>query len=287
MKDPRKGVPFKAPAKINFGLRITERRTDGFHSIETVFHRVSLHDEITLEPNRKICVESTDAAAPSDASNICYKAATLIQQQTRIDAGVLIRLRKHIPVGAGLGGGSTDAAMILRELPGWWGTTVDEATLFNFALRLGSDVPFFLGQGSALARGRGEVLEYFKLDVPYVILVCTPGISISSQWAYQHIAPRKSEKPDLRTLVQEGMKHPEVLRKEVVNDFEIPVYAAFPAIRELRDTLEQSGAVFASLSGSGSSVYGLFANAHEAEAASQIVKARGCGTSFTPPHFRG
>jgi len=287
MTDFRQGLPFKASAKINFGLRITERRTDGFHTIETVFHRVNLHDEITLEPNRRICVESTDAAAPSDASNLCHKAAALLQQEAGVETGVLIRLRKHIPVGAGLGGGSADAAKILLELPAWWGTTFDKLTLFKLALRLGSDVPFFLGESSAYALGRGEILEYFDLDVPYAILVCTPRVSISSRWAYRQIAPIRRGKPDLRTLIQEGMKHPEILRNEVVNDFEEPVCAAFPAIRELKHTLEQSGAVFASLSGSGSSVYGLFVNEQDAEAASRTMRSRGCGTSVTPPHFRG
>jgi 4-diphosphocytidyl-2-C-methyl-D-erythritol kinase len=287
MTDFREGLPFKASAKVNFGLRISERRTDGFHTIETVFHRVNLYDEITLEPNRRICVESTDAAAPSDASNLCHKAAALLQQAAGVETGVLIHVRKHIPVGAGLGGGSADAAKILRELPGWWGTNVDKNTLFQIALHLGSDVPFFLGEGSAYALGRGEILEYFDLDVPYAILVCSPGVSISSRWAYQQIRPKRRGELDLRTLVQEGMKHPEVLRNEVVNDFESPVYAAYPAIRELKDTLEQSGAVFASLSGSGSSVYGLFPNEKDAEAASRTMMSRGCGTSVTPPHFKG
>jgi len=276
-----------AHAKINLGLFVTERRPDGYHNIETLFHRIALADRISLEPGASIVVKTDHPAVPSGEENICHKAALLLQSELNVSAGVTITIQKKIPVGAGLGGGSTDAASMLMELPGFWRKTVDRQRLQAIALRLGSDVPFFLGSGSALARGRGEILEYFDLDIPYALLLCYPNIHVSTPWAYRQITPSGSGTVrDLRAIVAAGMRDPSTLMKELRNDFEPAVFDAHPQVRQVKDSMTSGGALFASMSGSGSAVYGLFSSVAAAEPVAEHFKHQGYATSVTPPHFR-
>jgi 4-diphosphocytidyl-2-C-methyl-D-erythritol kinase len=283
----RCGVRRKAFAKINLGLRVLERRPDGYHNIETVFHRVNLFDELTFEPSDRIEVDSNDPAAPGDETNLCYRAARLVQDLLHSSQGVHISLEKQIPVGAGLGGGSSDAAVVLRELPRVWKASLDRNHILGLALRLGSDIPYFLGDGSALGFGRGEVLEYFSLDIPYSILICCPKLHISTAWAYGRVQPRSAEgRRDLKAIVLQGAEHPEILREELVNDFEPAVFSAYPEIALIKKDMFDQGAVFASLSGSGSTVYGLFTDPSAASSAADGYRARGYRAFLTLPHFR-
>jgi 4-diphosphocytidyl-2-C-methyl-D-erythritol kinase len=279
-------IVIPAWAKINLGLAVTAKRPDGYHDIATVFHRIAWHDDLRLGAAPEVTVESSDPAAPGGEANLCTKAATLLKQATGFTGGVHCRLQKFIPVGAGLGGGSSDAAAILRALPDLWGIPTTEETLSALAIRIGSDVPYFLSPGSAFATGRGERLEYFDLDVPFAILVCHPAIHISTSWAYGQITPRRTAAPDWPLIVTEGMTNPDILRAELVNDFDAPVIHAYPAVGEVKQAMHAGGAVYASLSGSGSAVFGLF----ESDADARIVAAqfidRGYRTSITPPHFR-
>ena len=204
----------RAYAKINLGLRILDRRPDGYHNIETVFHRIALHDEVELETAGEIEVTSSDPAAPGGEKNICYATTRLLQNRLGEPAGARIHIRKAIPVGAGLGGGSADAALVLRELPRLWGVDVTEDTLRDLALELGSDVPYFLEPGSALARGRGEQLVYTRLEIPYTILLCYPNIQVSTAWAYSRATPSGTGKgPDLLAVVRQGIKEPALLKE--------------------------------------------------------------------------
>jgi len=278
-------LTFRAYAKINLGLLVLRKRADGYHDIETIFHRVNLWDDISLRPSRDLAVESSSTEIPGDERNICFKAARLVREHLGIGKGATLSIGKRIPVGAGLGGGSADAAGVLLHLPGFWGEHIDEGHLVQMALELGSDVPYFMKEGSARARGRGEHLTYFTLDIPYVILLCTPAISISTAWAYQHVRPR-DRSMDLRDIAEGGMRDPGHLR-ELVNDFEEPVFTAHPAIREVKQAMLDMGAVFSSLSGSGSTVYGMFGEVAAAREASSTLTSRGYRTSITEPHFRG
>ena len=279
------GVPsIRAYAKINLGLLVLEKRPDGYHNIETVFHRVNLYDEITLKPSPELVVESSSKEAPSDERNICFKAAKLVQEHLGIKEGVRISIQKTIPVGAGLGGGSSDAAIVLLHLPLYWGKTVSEETLMTMAMQLGSDVPFFLKKGSAFAKGRGEMLDYFHLDVPYSILLCHPGLRVSTAWAYQHVKP-KHRSVDLRTLVECGMKDSQQLFR-LTNDFETAVFKSHPVVGRIKEVMLESGAAFSSMSGSGSTVYGLFTEWETARKASSHLSEMGFGTSLTPSHFK-
>ncbi len=277
---------FTAYAKINIGLFVEEKRPDGYHNLLTVFHRVDLADTIRFSPAEKILVDSDDPAAPGDESNLCHRAAAALRALAGIQAGVRIELRKKIPVGAGLGGGSSDAATVLSHLPAFWGISVDEAALRTIALGLGSDVPYFLRSGSALARGRGELLEYFDLQIPYTILLCNPGIHVATGWAYARVTPRPAPAEDLRSIILDGLRDPAGLSRGLRNDFEPAVFAAHPEIADLKTTMLDRGAVFASMSGSGSSVFGFFSSAETASALAEVYRRRGMTASITSPSFR-
>jgi 4-diphosphocytidyl-2-C-methyl-D-erythritol kinase len=278
---------YRAYAKINLGLRIIEKRPDGYHNIETVFHKIDLFDEIEFSSSATIRVASTSDEAPGDESNICYKAARMLRDHFGIREGVCISIHKRIPVGAGLGGGSSDAAVVLQRLPAFWNIPADEKTLAHVARRLGADVPFFLGSSSAVGSARGDVLEYVELDIPYFILVCCPLIHVSTTWAYQQVTPsRRGSAVPLREIVIDGMQQPVRLVEELENDFEAAVFARHPELRWLKETMLEEGAVYASMSGSGSSVYGLFEREEAAVATAAHVSTKGCSTSLTPPHFK-
>jgi 4-diphosphocytidyl-2-C-methyl-D-erythritol kinase len=279
-------VVVRAYAKINLGLRILRERPDGFHDIETVFHRISLWDEIRLEQAQSLEVISDDPLAPGDSSNICTRAARSLQSRLDCTTGVRISLTKRIPVGAGLGGGSSDGAAVLHALPRFWGRSLEPPALRGLALELGSDVPYFLGSGSALGRGRGEDLEYFPLALPWAILVCYPGIPVPTAWAYRQITPSpRSNARELREIILAGVQDPAILRAELENDFEHPVFATYPEIARVKEILLSRGALYGALSGSGSSVYGFFPDEDHAESVAQELRGRGLGAFITPPAF--
>lgn len=274
-----------AHAKINIGLYVTARRPDGYHDIETVFCRIGIADGIDLSPAPDIRVTSSSAEAPGGEANICHKAARALREHLGVADGVHVHIEKRIPVGAGLGGGSADAAVILKELPGFWKRTLGEADRSRIALVLGSDVPYFLSPGAALGRGRGEQLEYFPLDIPFTILLCNPGIHIPTSWAYSRITPGTGDRPgDLKTLVSEGMNHPALLQ-HVHNDFEKIVFETHPDVRRIKETMLGRGAVFAQMSGSGSTVFGFFENPRVAVDLEAEFTARGYRAFLTPAHF--
>jgi len=275
-----------AYAKINLGLRVLERRPDGYHTLETIFHRIALADELTFTSASTIRMASEVEGLPLDHTNICWRAAALLRDELQCTRGVCIHLHKRIPIGAGLGGGSADAAAVLLHLPAFWHRTVDSSTLRRIAEHLGSDVPYFLEKGSAVGRGRGEVLEYFPLDIPYWILLCNPRLPIATAWAYARITPAKRDTaPGLKEILLEGLHDPKGLHGALVNDFEPVVFATYPLVREVKEEMERRGALFASMSGSGSSVYGFFEREDDALATARAFDERGLFTHLTPPHF--
>jgi 4-diphosphocytidyl-2-C-methyl-D-erythritol kinase len=276
-----------AYAKINLGLFIHEKRPDGFHTIETVFHPIDLYDEITFSPAKQIEMVSSSSDVPANETNLCHRAATLVHRLLGRNDGVRIMLKKNIPVGAGLGGGSSDAAFVLLHLPDFWGTPLPSETLQEFAQQLGSDVSYFLRTGTALAKGRGEILEYFPLEVPFTILVCYPNIHISTAWAYRTITPRRMpSQPDLKELILSGMKEPLRLVNGLRNEFEPVVFAHHPEIMRVKEMMMRSGACFASLSGSGSSVFAFFEDSARAATLRAHCEEKGYRAFLTQPGFR-
>jgi 4-diphosphocytidyl-2-C-methyl-D-erythritol kinase len=275
----------RAYAKINLGLLVFEKRPDGYHNLETVFHRIDVYDEMHFDSDASISVISSNPQVPGNELNICFTAITLLQQYFEIKSGVKITLIKNIPVGAGLGGGSADAALVLRELPKFWHRAIDSNALRMIALQLGSDVPYFLGSGSARARGRGEILDYFRLEVPYSILLCYPNIHVSTSWAYQQTTTHASNKHmDLGRLVREGMKDPGLLH-ELRNDFEAVVFRRYPEILGVKESMMHGGAEIALMSGSGSSVFGLFSREQSVIEVARQLQSKGHQTFITKPNF--
>lgn len=251
-----------AYAKINLGLRVLGKREDGFHEIETILQQVDLHDDLTVlvQTGRKIDVRSRHPEVPEGAENLCWRAADLMRRRCRVRAGVKISVTKRIPVGAGLGGGSSDAAVTLVALNHLWKTNLPPARLEELAGELGSDVPFFIRGGAAIASGRGERLAPVRLPVDYRVLIVYPRFSVSTAEAYKGVRlPLTNTRKgfSLESLTIEG-KHFRRFCRRLQNDLEKVVVANHPSLAELKTRLREEGAFFASMSGSGSAIFGLF-----------------------------
>lgn len=279
-----------APAKINLGLEVLRRRPDGYHDINTLFAAIDLFDRITLRPRKDSAILCTVPSHPrleTDPANLCVRAANLLRERAGRDVeGLDIRLEKHIPIGAGLGGGSSDAAAVLRGAARLWGMDLQAKSgeWTELASRLGSDVPFFLLGGMALGTSRGEVLAPVDLSLPFHLLLLLPGIHVATPWAYKSVG-RTGERPasDLIASLRNGIADPSMLRGSLVNDFEAPVFAAHPLLGELKERLYRAGALYASMSGSGSTLFGLFHDRKEAlHAASAFKNIRSVVARFLP-----
>jgi len=286
----------KAYAKINLGLRILRKRNDGYHDIETVFHRVLPYDEIRLEPSSKVTLESDSPHLPTDDENLCIKAAKLLQRHCGKENGVHISLRKNIPIGAGLGGGSSDAASTLLGIVKMWKVEISDNALQQIGLQLGSDVPYFLKQGTAYATGRGEILDYFELDLPYWIVLIYPNVHISTKWAYESIHdPRfMKHKPvieqrksnlSLKQILLEHIHDTQQFNSLLQNDFEPVVLHEHETVAYVKVSLYAAGAKFAQMSGSGSTIYGLFTNEQTAKNAFDQLSKR-YQVFVTSPNFK-
>ena len=260
----------KAFAKINLGLFITGKRQDGYHTLETIFAPINWYDTLEFSDSDMISMSCSNNTLPVDDNNLCIKAARSLQQFAGTRKGVAMNLHKQVPFGAGLGGGSSDAATVLRVLNELWQLHVSPIELHSLAVKLGADVPYFLAiKGLAYAQGIGDELNDLALTLPYFIVTVFPEEHISTLWAYKNFYPRfEREHPDLDKLVSElcisGNKEGLALFE---NDFEFAVFDNFPVVRQVKSTLLEAGSIFASLSGSGSAVFGLFEREYDALAA--------------------
>jgi len=257
-------------AKINLSLRILRQREDGYHDIETILQTIDLADHLnfTALETTDIQITVSGADVPTDESNLCFKAAILLREVGEAGKGCRIHIEKKIPLGAGLGGGSSNAAATLLALNQLWQLNLSDLQLFELAKQLGSDVPFFLRSGTALATGRGEILNYFESPWDYYVVVIYPEIQISSGWAYGNYKinltnSKKDVKLDSYSLQQIQLhEFVEFFR----NDFESVIFAHYPQLKKIKEEL-QNDAFYASLSGSGSAIYGLFEHKSDAEKA--------------------
>ena len=259
-------VQVESYAKINIGLRITGKRSDGFHDIETLFQAVGLHDTITFSKTQQasINIHTSHKTLPLNSDNLMCRAFDLFRSRTGIKPGLDIHIEKRIPMGGGLGGGSSNAAATLCAANTLWKGTASPEELETMALELGSDVPFFLAGGTAIGKGRGEILS--RAVIPsdwYCILVC-PGIHISTKWAYSQVkfTLTNGKKITNFNALFSGTC-PDQWKHTVCNDLEEPVFNSYPELKEIKKDLYKAGAFYASMSGSGSTVYGLF---HEKQA---------------------
>lgn len=242
-------------AKINIGLQVTEKRPDGFHNLETVFYPIGWSDALEFVVADQFSFTTSGIPISGDPeSNLVVKAYRLLQKEFNLPA-LKIHLHKNIPFGAGLGGGSADAAFMLRMLNKSFNLELSEVKLLEYAALLGSDCPFFILNKPVYATGRGEIMHEtdVRLNGMFILLV-KPPVEVSTAKAFQFVVPQKSTVllPDLLQLpVQEW-------KGKVVNQFEVSVFQQFKEIESLLLQLYSMGAVYASMSGSGSSVFGLF-----------------------------
>lgn len=247
-------------AKINIGLSVTGKRDDGFHNLETVFYPVGLSDILEVKiaadrPDGECSFKNAGITVDCPAEkNLVWKAYRLLAEDFRLPA-VKVYLRKIIPFGAGLGGGSADAAFMLKAVNDCCGLNLAEDELIRYASRLGSDCAFFIVDKPVFASGKGEVLEHLALSLEaYRIVLVKPNCGVSTSEAYAGIVPRKSEF-DLRKL---GTLPVCEWKSVVVNDFENSVFARYPEIAVIKEQLYERGAIYASMTGSGSAVFALF-----------------------------
>ncbi len=256
-------MKIRANCKINIGLDVLRRREDGYHDISTVMFPVKeLYDELTIEPANESTLSMVGIEVNCDPEqNICMKALRLMQQRYNIGQ-VSITLDKRIPFGAGLGGGSADGTAVILALNDIFTLGLDEATLIEIAAELGSDTPFFVRNTPQLCEGRGEIMTPIELDLKgYCLVLIKPNENVSTREAYAGIHPAIPEKPLMERLAQSI----ELWQGSVKNDFEESVFTSHPAIAEVKQMLIDAGATYASMSGSGSAVFGLFSDRQKAE----------------------
>lgn len=242
-------------AKINLGLQITEKRTDGFHNLETVFFPVGWSDALEIAHSDELCFTTSGIAiSGSPESNLVMKAYSLLRKDFNLPA-LKIHLHKQIPFGAGLGGGSADGAFMLRMLNNTFNLDISQEKLLAYAAVLGSDCPFFILNKPAFATGRGEIMNEINLNVKglYLLLV-KPPVEVSTAKAFQNVVPQKPA-VSLSELINLPVQD---WKNFIVNQFESSVFPQFPEISGIKTQLYDLGAVYASMSGSGSCVFGLF-----------------------------
>ena len=268
-------MKIRAPAKINLRLRVVGKRVDGYHLVDTIMLPVSLYDEISIDKGRKsgkttrlnhLTVTCDDPLVPQDKQNLAYKAASILLDEKGVDHPVQIHIRKRIPVGAGLGGGSTDAAAALVGLNRLFRLGYTSAQLEKLSSTLGADVPFFIRGVPARARGIGERLTPLH-GVPRLwLIILYPNLPVATAWVYNNLHA-KLTKAIVNTSINFALGSPARFRKLLVNDLETVTMGRYPRIGLLKEELVQHGAVGALMSGSGSSVFGVFPSRRSAEQA--------------------
>jgi 4-diphosphocytidyl-2-C-methyl-D-erythritol kinase len=264
-------MQLRAFAKINLDLRVLGKRADGYHEVRTILQTMDWSDEISIEPAGKFEFMAHGVSAGED--NLVVKAVRAFERLTGESVRARIELTKHVPMGAGLGGGSADAAVTLLGLQKFCGRQIPEPELFEALGRLGSDVPFFAVGGRALGTGRGNEITAMADEVGYGLLVVHPGVSISTPEAYSWLTV--SDKPSsIRGFCAQSDS--DRGEDEPRNDFESVVFARHPLLSEIKSEILKAGAERAALSGSGSAIFGIFGS--EEQAATALPRLAHFGT---------
>ena len=247
--------------KINLGLQVVRKRDDGYHDIETVFYPVLLQDALEAvqnnEPEEKNFQFSTSGLTiyGKNEDNLCIKAYQLLKKDLPQLSSIKLHLHKTIPTGTGLGGGSADGAFTLKLLNQKFDLRLSTEQLLNYARQLGSDCPFFVVNKPCYATGRGEVLETIQLDLSaYKLIIVNPGIHVSTSEAFSLITPALPSR-SIKKIIHQPV---ESWKSGLKNDFEEPVFKKYPEIKQIKDDLYKAGAFYASMTGSGSAIYGIF-----------------------------
>lgn len=267
------------PAKLNLFLEVRGKRADGFHELGTVFQALEAGDALGAEPAETLELAGAEGVTQNPGDNLILRAAKALQARYPSRApeneGLRFTLEKRLPMGAGLGGGSSDAATALRLANAAWNLGLSDAELRSVGAELGSDVAFFLGAPTAFGEGRGEVLSPAPTPPPFHVVVATPPCHVDTAAAYRALGAALNGSyggrwPDFRARFARDARDPELYR-DLHNDFEAPVMALFPEIRAVRDRLKDFGPVKAMMTGSGASVFGLFERETDAKEALAAV----------------
>lgn len=276
-------VTVEARAKINLLLKVGQKRPDGYHNIESVMQSVKLSDIIEIkQTGHSILIECDDPTIPSGVNNLAYKAAEMFQRFTGIDLSISINIKKHIPVAAGLAGGSADAAGVLVGLNALYGVGLSHENLEMLASKCGSDVPFCIRGGTVIAYGRGEQLCHYCPLPEYTVIIVKPSFSVSTMVAYNGISEYSvldmRDSKEMISLLQKG----ELERASAlsINDLEKVVSNQYGEIIDIKKALLKAGAKLATMSGSGSSVFGMFCQSCNEEDLIRLCKKELPGVSI-------
>ncbi len=259
-------------AKINLYLKIGRKLGSGYHNLQSVMQRIELGDNMTFEPvnEDRIIVESTNMEI-SNEENLAYKAALILKKKYKVKHGVRIHIEKNVPLEAGLGGGSSNAATALLNLNKLWGLKLKEKSLIELASQIGSDVPFFIGENAALVEGIGDKIKWIKKSFSINIVLINPGFRVSTKWAYSAFDRQKPKiKTDaninnlVRAIEKKDIKE---IANNLHNDFEPIVTKKYKVIEEIKTNLIRNDALNACVSGSGPTVFGIFNSIYEAREA--------------------
>ncbi len=273
---PVKELHLNAYAKVNLTLDVVAPRSDGYHDIESVMHTIALHDSITLrEAGAGVELIVQDGAVPHDTRNLVVRTAEVLREAFGIDRAVQIDLVKRIPIAAGLGGGSSDAAVTLLGLVQLWKLRLDGRELLGLATKLGADVPFFLEGGAAIARGRGERLTLLPpLPTTWVVLA-RPQVEVATAWAYRQLSAAGNATRPQTGLMIEAVRREDVREtgRHLCNIFEEVIATAHPVVRDLKARILRGEAYGAGMSGTGPTVFGLMANEAAARKVADELRA--------------
>jgi 4-diphosphocytidyl-2-C-methyl-D-erythritol kinase len=253
-----------APAKINLALKVLGKRKDGFHEIQSLFQEIPLCDTLSFKDSREFKIFSSFPGLPLDQSNLVAKAYRLFIEKYKPDHAVAVHIKKQIPMRAGLGGGSSDAAATLKGLYKYYRIKPNSRVLINMAKKLGSDVPFFIKGGTAYIGGRGEKISSLPLFAGSYLLVVYPNVPVSTVWAYNALKRPKmrltkiNQKPTLRASFSAYLKDQVAIENLLTNDFEEAVLKKFPVIAKIKKKIQSFSPNGALMSGSGSSLFAFF-----------------------------
>lgn len=274
-----KDISVKALAKINLGLDVVRRREDGYHEVRMVMQTIHLFDRLEMAKNSsgEISITTNLSFLPTNRNNLVYRAAELLREEFQIKDGLTINLHKHIPVAAGMAGGSTDAAAVLYGMNRMFNLGLKREELMERGVKIGADVPYCIMRGTALAEGIGEKLTALPPMVKCPVLIAKPQISVSTKFVYENLRLNdKTVHPDIDALVENIRKKDlNAVASEMGNVLETVTIPNYPVIAQIKEHMLENGAVGAMMSGSGPTVFGLFEDGDTAVAAYEKMKESG------------
>lgn len=272
-------ITVKALAKINLGLDVVRRREDGYHEVKMIMQTIHLFDRVQLKKKKEaeVTLHTNLSFLPVDENNLAYRAAKLLRTEFDIKEGVEINLEKHIPVAAGMAGGSTDGAAVLYAMNEIFELGLSKQMLMDRGVKLGADVPYCIMRGTALAEGIGEKLTQLPPMVKCPVLIAKPQISVSTRYVYEHLRLNdQSVHPDIDKLVERiKEKDLERIGAAMGNILETVTIPEHPEIETIKSCMIKAGAINAMMSGSGPTVFGLYATREEAKRAAEAVREQG------------